>query len=162
MHDEMYVQVDHDVANVVNEVARLWPDLKIQYCPNPTLADAPYRVVELCKDGVWRTVLDVWQLDNRLLDMLHECDSHRVDVLKAMDLHNLGVKKAQQDAEKAWRDAAKDVMASVFRSSKGTYTIPDVRPGHEGEIIKIDDDPASRTIVNDFSESPYELDTDDN
>ena len=161
MPDEMYMEVDHDVANVVNEVARLWPDLKIQYCPNPSLADAPYRVVELCKDGIWRTVFDVWALDNRVLDMLHACDSHRVDVLKALDLHNLGVKKAQQSAEKAWRDAAKDVMASVFRSPKGTYTIPDDRPGHEGEIVKIDDDPAHRTYPKDFAEQPGELDEPD-
>ena len=161
MNDEMYVKVDHDVANVVNEVARLWPDLKIQYCPNPDLADPPYRVVELCKDGEWRPVLNVWQLDNRLLDMLYECDSHRVDVLKALDLHNLGVKKAQQEVEDTWRNAAKDVMASVFRSPRGTYTIPDVRPGHEGEVIKIDDDPSHRTVISDYSESVHELDTDD-
>ena len=161
MHDEAYIQVDHDVANVVNEVARLWPDLKIQYCPNPTLADPPYRVVELCRDGIWRTVLDVWQLDNRLLDMLHNCDSHRVDVLAALDKHNAGVRLTQAETERAWRDAAKDVMASAFKSAKGTYTIPDIRPGHEGEIIKIDDDPSHRTIVNDYSESEYELDTDD-
>lgn len=161
MNDEMYVQVDGDVANVVNEVARLWPDLKIQYCPNPTVADPPYRVVELCKDGVWRPVLNVWQLDNRLLDMLHSCDSYRTDILAQLDKHNASVRKAQEEAEQAWRDAAKDVMASVFRSSKGTYTIPDVRPGHEGEIIRIDDDPARHTVVPDFAESEYELDTDD-
>ena len=162
MPDEMYMQVDHDVANVVNEVARLWPDLKIQYCMDPGITDPPYRVVELCKDGEWRPVLNVWQLDNRLLDMLYECDSHRVDVLKALDLHNAGVRKAQKEAEDSWRNAAKDVMAAVFKSPKGTYTIPDERPGHEGEIIRIDDDPGRRTIVPDYSESEYELDTDDN
>lgn len=161
MQDDMFIEVSHDVANVVNEVARLWPDLKIQYCPNPDFGDAPYRVVELCKDNVWRPVLNVWQLDNRLLDMLHNCDSHRVDVLKALDLHNAGVRLAQEEAERAWRDAAKDVLASAFKSSKGTYTIPDIRPGHEGEIIKIDDDPGRRTIVPDYAESPHELDTDD-
>lgn len=162
MPDEVYMQVDHDVANVVNEVARLWPDLKIQYCMDPSIADPPYRVVELCKDGVWRPVLNVWQLDNRLLDMLHSCDGYKVDILAQMDAHNAGIRKAQAEAERAWRDAAKDVMASVFKSPRGVYTIPDVRPGHEGEVIKIDDDPARRTIVNDFSESAYEPDTDDN
>jgi hypothetical protein len=153
MPDEMYMEVEHDVANVVNEVARLWPDLKIQYCFDPGIGDPPYRVVELCKDGVWRPVLNVWQLDNRLLDMLHACDSHRVDVLKALDKHNEGVRLAQEAADRAWRDAAKDVMASVFKSPKGTYTIPDIRPGHEGEVIKIDDDPARRTVVRDSDES---------
>ena len=155
MLDDMYMEVEPDVANVVNEVARLWPDLKIQICMDPGLADPPYRVVEFCKDGVWRPVLNVWQLDNRLLDMLHNCDSYRVDVLAQMDKHNAGIRLAQKEAERAWRDAAKDVMASVFKSPKGTYTIPDERPGHEGEVIKIDDDPARRTILRD-----YEPDTD--
>jgi hypothetical protein len=160
MMDDMYMEVEHDVANVVNEVARLWPDLKIQICVDPSFSDPPYRVVEMCKDGVWRPVLNVWQLDNRLLDLLHNCDSYKVDILSQLDTHNTQVRRAQEEAERTWREAAKDVMAAVFKSPKGTYTIPDERPGHEGETIKIDDDPARRTIVPDYSESVHELDTD--
>jgi hypothetical protein len=148
--DGELVQVEDDVAHVVKEVNRLWPDLKVQYCPTPDKGDAPFRVVELCRDNVWRPVLSAWTLDNRLLDMLHNCDSYKVDILSTLDKHNALVKAEQKEAENSWRNAAKDVLLQAFRSSKGRYTIPDTRPGHEGEIVVIDDDPAHRTVVRDY------------
>lgn len=150
--DGELVQVQDDVAHVVKEINRLWPDLKVQYCPDPDPGDAPFRVVELCRDNVWRPVLSVWALDNRLLDMLHNCDSYKVDVLAELDRHNAVVKAEQAELEATWRNAAKDVLLQAFRSPKGRYTIPDTRPGHEGEIVVIDDDPARRTIVRDYRE----------
>jgi hypothetical protein len=152
--DGELVRVEDDVAHVVKEINRLWPDLKVQYCPDPDPGDAPYRVVELCHDNVWRPVLTAWTLDNRLLDMLHDCDSYKVNVLAKLDAHNAQIRAQQKEAENSWRTAAKDVLLQVFRSSKGSYTIPDTRPGHEGEIIFIDDDPARRTIVRDYSDEP--------
>lgn len=152
--DGELVSVQDDVAHVVQEVNRLWPDLKVQYCPTPDKGDAPFRVVELCRDNVWRPVLSVWALDNRLLDMLHNCDSYKTDVLSELDKHNALVKAEQTAAENSWRNAAKDVLLQAFRSPKGRYTIPDTRPGHEGEIVVIDDDPARRTVVKDYKDEP--------
>jgi hypothetical protein len=82
--------------------------------------------------------------------MLHDCDSYKVNILAKLDAHNAEIKKEQQEAENTWRAAAKDTLLQVFRSSKGRYTIPDTRPGHEGEIVVVDDDPARRTIVRDY------------
>lgn len=144
------VRVEDDVAHVVKEVSRLWPDLKVQYCENPENGDAPFRVVELCHDNVWRPVLSVWQLDNRLLDMLYNCDSYKVNILAQLDAHNAQVRKEQKEVENSWRTAAKDVLLQMLRSPKGRYTIPDPRPGHEGEVVVIDDDPAHRTVVRDY------------
>lgn len=146
------VSVEDDVAHVVKEVNRLWPDLKIQYCPTPDNGDAPFRVVELCNDGVWRPVLSVWTLDNRLLDMLHNCDSYKVDVLAELDRHNAVVKADQLALENSWRTAAKDVLLQVFKNPKGRYTIPDPRPGHEREILVIDDDPGRRLLIKEGSD----------
>jgi hypothetical protein len=148
--DGELVSVQDDVAHVVKEVNRLWPDLKVQYCPNPDPGDAPFRVVELCRDNVWRPVLSVWTLDNRLLDMLHNCDSYKVDILAALDKSNAEARKTQKEAENSWRNAAKDVLLQAFRSPKGRYSIPDPRPGHEGEIVVLQDDPAQRTVVRDY------------
>jgi hypothetical protein len=148
------VRVEDDVAHVIQEINRLWPDLKVQYCPDPDPGDAPFRVVELCHDNVWRPVLSVWTLDNRLLDMLYRCDSYKTDVLAELDRHNAAVKAEQKEIENSWRGAAKDVLLQVFRSPKGRYSIPDTRPGHEGEILVIDDDPARRLIVRDYKDEP--------
>jgi hypothetical protein len=156
--DGELVRVEDDVAHVVKEISRLWPDLKVQYCPDPDPGDAPFRVVELCRDNVWRPVLSVWQLDNRLLDMLYSCDSYKVNILAQLDMHNAAVKAQQKEIESTWRSAAKDVLLSAFRSPKGRYTIPDTREGHEGEIIVIDDDPARKTFIKDYAETPDELD----
>lgn len=144
------VRVEDDVAHVVKEVNRLWPDLKVQYCPTPDGDDAPFRVVELCRDNVWRPVLSVWQLDNRLLDMLHNCDSYKINILAQLDAHNAQIKAEKAEAENTWRIAAKDVLLQAFRSPKGRYTISDPRPGHEGELVVIDDDPAHKTAVRDY------------
>lgn len=141
------VQVEDDVAHVVGEVRRLWPELDVQYVERPELGDAPYRVIERCKDGVIREVMPVWVLDNQLLDVLHQADTNKHDVLTVVNAHNRLITNAKVAAQKDWRDAAKDVLKSRAESRLGRWSFPDVRPGHDGEVVISDNDPAHRTIV---------------
>lgn len=141
------VQVEDDVAHVVSELRRLWPELDVQYVERPEIGDAPYRVIERCKDGVVREVMPVWVLDNQVLDVLHQADSHKHDVLQILTKKNDSLKKQRDAVQKDWRSAARDVLASRARSRLGRWTFPDVRPGHEGEVIVSDNDPARRTAV---------------
>jgi hypothetical protein len=147
-----FVQIEDDVVHVVKEIARLWPELKVQYIERPELGEQPYRVVEMCKDGVERPVLTVTQLDDRLLDMLHQCDAHKSNILTIMDANNREVAKVKAAEDKDWREAAKDVMKSFAKSPKGRWSFEDTRDNHEGEIITIDDQPGRRTIVPDYKD----------
>lgn len=141
------VQVEDDVAHVVGEIRRLWPELDVQYVERPELGDAPYRIIERCKDGAIREVMPVWVLNNQVLDILHQADSHKHDVFQIITKHNDSLKRQREAVQRDWSEAAKDVLRSRATSRLGRWTFPDIRPGHEGEIVMSDNDPARRTVV---------------
>lgn len=117
--------IQDDVLRIVERVSEYDPNLKIQYLPWAGGVDqAPYRLVEKGKDGEWRKVFDIWELDQRVLDRIYAADSHKLDLLKLIDEHNA---KAKADKEKAREEEAerdKDIVASIVRSPKDTYTAP--------------------------------------
>lgn len=141
------VTVEDDVAHVVGEIRRLWSELDVQYIERAEIGDAPYRIIERCKDNVIRVVMPVWVLNNEVLDILHQADSHKHDVLQIITKKNEDIRKAAASREQDWRTAARDVLASRAKSRLGRWSFPDVRPGHEGEIVVSDNDPSRRTVV---------------
>jgi len=138
-HQGRWVELEDDVVRVYNEVKRLWPELEIKYCENPDIGDAPYMVIERTPDGAEHGVLTAWQLDDRLLDLLHQADTARHDVQAMLDRTNAQAKAAQQSKALSWRDYCKDLITSAARHIGTSYTFPDPREGHEGEVVKIQD-----------------------
>jgi hypothetical protein len=136
-----WVEVDDDVAHVVKEIERLWPELRIQYCEDPDIDDYPFMVVERTRTGEEVPVLGVWQLDDRLIELLHNADTTRHDVLGLLDKSNSRAIAARTEKLVSWRDYCRDVILRAGRSPGSSYTFKDPRPGHEGEIVKITDDP---------------------
>lgn len=133
-----YVQVDDDVAHVVSEIRRLWPELDVQYVENPSLDQKPYRIIERTKDGRVVPVVDVWQLDNRLLDILHEADTHKhgVNILTKLDKNNEAVKTALTKSFDGWREVFVDLIKTMGHHQGGTFTF---KNPHTDEIVKVTD-----------------------
>ena len=146
-HSGRWVQVADDVAHVVQEIERLWPELRVQYCENPDIGDAPYRIVEQLSDGRQLEVTSVWALNSGLLEMLHQADTTKHDVLKMLDKNNELAKRRRNDEHLYWKDYFADVTATAARHMGTSFTFKDPRPGHEGEIVKIEDDLSHRTEV---------------
>jgi len=130
----------------VLQIREHWPELSIQYCENPELGDAPYRIVENCGDGVQRGVLAAWELDGRLLEVLHQADTSKHDVQKIMEKGNNAARLANSNKSLYWRDYCRDVITTAAKHMGTSFTFKDPRPDHEGEIVKIDDDPTHRTL----------------
>ena len=135
-----FVEVADDVAHVVKEVQRLWPELTVQYVENPDLGQAPYRVVER-RNGLEMPVMSVWELDNRLLEQLYQADTHRhgVKILDKLDADNNKIKIAQAKEFANWHEVFKDMLVTMSHHIGSSWTFKDPRPGHEGEIVKVED-----------------------
>lgn len=150
-HEGKWVEIDDDTVHIVQEIERLWPELRIRYCENPEIGEAPYLLVEKTRDGNDVPVMSIWQLDSRLLDVIHEADTSKHDVQRILDKKNDAAKATNQDKILTWRDYCRDVISSAGRHIGSSYTFRDPRLGHEGEVVKIEDDPSKRTETKDYS-----------
>lgn len=118
------VLVEDDVLGIVEKIQAYDSNLIVQYC-DPSQAkfsDAPYKIMELCPDGMRRVIMDVWELDDRVVDRLHTLDMHRNNVLVDLDMAN---QKATAQGKRRYKeeiDAVSDMVRGVLRSPKDTYT----------------------------------------
>jgi hypothetical protein len=145
MADGSYVE--EDVLNVVEKVRDYDPNLRVKYV-DPALADPedpPYKIVELCPDGVERVVFGVWELNETILERLYAADNARRNVL--LDLHgnNLLAKKVEERRYEEIAAEDKDVIASYLRSPKGRYSF---RRREDDALVTIDDQEGRRHKVN--------------
>lgn len=121
------VFVENDVFDIANRVTEYDPNLRLQYC-DPEQADpgdAPYRLMEICPDGIMRKVMDIWTLDASVLERIYASDTRKRDILLSIDQKNLVAKKDEKRRYKEMMDEAKDMLLHVVRSHKSTYTIKD-------------------------------------
>lgn len=109
------VLVEDDMLGVVREIARLYPNLTVQFLDpdRALLEDPPYRIVEHTPQGL-KQVMAVWQLDKSVLDRLHAINSYNVDVEKAIEEHNAKVKKEKEYKKAEELGQAADVSASAI------------------------------------------------
>lgn len=140
---EGYV-VEEDMLGVIAEIQRLWPTLSVQYC-DPALAeafDAPWRIVENCPDGLQRPVMEVWELDNRVLERIAAVDTQKVDLLASLDNINNDIRQAHKRRFREEIAAVSEMVAGVLRSHKDTYkaTNPVTGAKHEFRSIKKSED----------------------
>lgn len=117
------VIVERDVNNTVIKLREYDPNIVVQYC-DPALADlgdAPYRIMELCPDGMRRVIMEVWELDDRVLERIHELDKHRVDLLSELDKANFKAKDLQARRYKEEIASITEMAKAVLDSPKDTY-----------------------------------------
>lgn len=121
--DEQGTMVESDVLGVVAKIQAYDPNLRVQFCDptRATLADAPYRIMELCPDGQLRHVMSIMELDERVMERLYAADTYSTDVLADIELAN---RRARDNIRRRFRDemeALTEMAAAVLRSPKDTY-----------------------------------------
>lgn len=129
--------IEHDVLNVIQKVMEYDQNLKVQYLERAAvMGDAPWRIIERCKDGEWRVIFYTWQMDERVLDRIRMADCHSVDVLSAVDANNTSLRKLEGRRFAERMGEAADITEHILKSSKGRYTFKD-----GDKTVTIDDDP---------------------
>lgn len=131
--------VERDVLDVARRVTEYDPNLKVQYLNDAArgVSEPPYRIVECCTDGIERTAFSVWTLDETVLHRIFAIDNQRWNVLGVLDKNNA---RAKHDEKQRYRDRmeeGKEIVSTVLRSPKSTYTVPeDVVIGERGSSDK--------------------------
>lgn len=131
--------VEADVLNIVEKIRDYDPNLNVKYV-DPALADPsdpPYKVVELCPDGIERVVFGVWELDEKVLERLYAADNARTNVL--VDIHGNNI-LAQKEMDRRYREVCledQDVVSHLLKSPKGRYSF---RRRMDDALIVVDDD----------------------
>lgn len=139
------VYVERDVLNIAEKIKEYDDNLRLKFC-QPTLAnptDAPYKLVEVCRDGMERVVFDIWTLDGSILDRLRDADTRKNDILLSMDGKNLLARKEENYRYRESLELAHDVTVSMLKSNKHKWSYKD-------ELT-------DRTITFDDREKTYKL-----
>lgn len=140
------VLCEEDVYRIVERVREYDPNLDI-IALNPNhrdidVTDAPYVLVEKCKDGQWRPISEFWVLDERVMQVVESADMNRRDLLAAIDGQNAKVRAEEARRYEDFRAEAADIVKHVA-GMKSKYTVQDPRTG---ELIAFyDDRPPERT-----------------
>lgn len=140
------VLCEADVYRIVEQVRAYDPNLDI-IALNPNhrdidLTDAPYVLVEKCKDGQWRPVSEFWVLDERVMQVVESADMNRRDLLAAIDGQNAKARAAEARRYEDFREEVKDIVKHIG-GMKSKYTVQDPRTGEH--IAFYDDRPPERT-----------------
>lgn len=131
-----YITIERDVLNVAEKIQDYDPNLRLKFCEQASVNDPPYKLFELCPDGVERRVMDIWELDDRVIERLHAADNARTNVLVDIDNNNLLAKAIEDRRYKEEMAEAKDMLLHYLKSPKGRYSmkIPET-----GVKVTIDD-----------------------
>lgn len=122
--DGMYVE--RDVLNIVARIQEYDSNLKVKVLAAGGPGDAPYKLVELCADGIERIVFDIWELDQRVLDRIMAADNARHNVLGVVESKN---EKFKVDLNQRYRERmleAHDIVSTFMKSrTKSKWTVKD-------------------------------------
>lgn len=144
------VYVEADVLNVVEKIRSYDSNLRVKFL-DPALAsagDPPYKIVELCPDGIERVVFGVWELNEQVLERLYAADNTRTNVLVDLHGNNLLAKKEQERRYEEVVSEDRDIIASYLRSPKGRYSF---HRREDDALVTIDDQEGRRHKVNERS-----------
>lgn len=129
-------KVERDVLEIIQRLYDYDPNVEVVML-DPSRAefmDAPYMLVENCKDGFQRKIFEVWELNETVLERLYKCDLSRRNVLEEMDKYNAQVRRDAQRRYEEEREEMKDVLKHILKSPKGQYSFPNAN----GEIVTVD------------------------
>jgi len=131
--------VEKDALNIVDKLRAYDDNLDILYL-SPDRADgevneAPYIIVEKCRDGYWRRVFEVWTLDEKVLERIYNADTTRHDLMAVMDGRVVDLKKERNQRFKEQLAESTDIYAHLLKNPTTSYSFPNA----DGQIVKMDD-----------------------
>jgi hypothetical protein len=135
---ESLLREQEDVFRIVERIRAYDPNLDVAYLDpdKGSISDAPYVIVEHCRDGVTRLLFSVWELNASVMDRIYAADTTKVDVQGAIDLANEKARKELTEKKKERFGEAKDITEHIIKNPKGTYSFPTAA----GEIVTLRDD----------------------
>ena len=121
------VVVERDVLGVAAEIQRRYPNLRVQYLEGMSMGvtEAPYQIVESGKDGNDYVFMQVWELNDSVLDRIEQHNTHSVDLDAVVNKANENARKAQEKLYKESLAEAHEKAAAVIKTPKDTYTMRD-------------------------------------
>lgn len=138
------VYVEADALRIAEKINEYDPNLRLKYCEpgKAGLTDAPYKLVEVCNDGMERIVFDIWELDDRVIEKLYAADTRYQDINAILDTTNAKAKADDNRRYKEMHEEALDIAKSVFGSSKDVYKVTDPHTGNkltirEGQPVEV-------------------------
>ena len=130
--------VEEDVLNVVEKIRAYDRNLNVKYV-DPARADPgdpPYKVVELCPDGIERVVFGVWTLDETVLERLYKADNARTNVLLDVHGNNLLAQKEQNQRYREVQLEDQDILLHYLKSPKSRWSF---NRREDNALVTIDD-----------------------
>lgn len=127
-HNFHLVQVEDDVMRVVNEIRDRWPDLRVMCLPPgavPGIDEAPYRIV----DEFGAVVMNVWQLDQAVINSLHMRDMPGKELEKLFEKEQANLAQQRRAKKEEAREERKDIVSHVWKSPKGKYSFKEPTSG---------------------------------
>lgn len=129
------IYVEADALRIAEKIQEYDPNLRLKYCANPdSISDAPYMLVELCRDGIERVVFYIWELDDRVIDRLHQADNQRLNVISEVEAANALAKKESNRRYKELHDEATEIAGAIAKSPKETYKLTDPYTGKKLKV----------------------------
>lgn len=115
--------VERDALRIAEKISEYDPNLYVQYLAEAVRVDEPpFRVMEICRDGIHRVAFTAWTLDDRLLQRIRSADTaHTNPSANILSLNE----KVREEAKRRYKERiaeAHDIAASVVKSSKQSYT----------------------------------------
>lgn len=139
------VYVEQDVLNIVEKIQQYDPNLKVKYVdPNRAeFGDEPYRIVEVCPDGMERVLFGVWELNELVLERIYAADKMKTDVLANIDSHNRMINQGIQSRYEDQKLEANDIVAHYLESRKGRWSFKN----DAGQKVTLDDQEGRKAKV---------------
>lgn len=118
--------VDRDVLGVIQKIADYDPNLRVQYLEiAATLDEAPWRVVERCKDGQDRVVLTAWVMDNSVYDRLILADTQLWNPSEKSIQNNQKIKQNKHKKDKEEMAESSELAGRIIYNDKSYSFIDD-------------------------------------
>lgn len=122
--------VERDALRVAEAIHEYDPNLRLQYvAESAAVGDAPFRVIERCRDGVERVAMYAWKLDGELLQRIQAADCAARDLDDVLTKKNRKAKDAQNQRYRELNEEANEIAHAVLRSDKSKYTVRDPLTG---------------------------------
>jgi len=122
--------VERDALHIAEKIHEYDPNLYLQYLEDAVrVNDPPFRVMEICRDGIHRVAFTAWSLDDRLLERIHNADTNRTNPSLNMLSANEKIREAARTRYKEQLLEANDITQHVIKSPKQSYTYKDPDTG---------------------------------
>lgn len=131
--------IERDVLGIVERIRAYDENLNVQYLDPASasgVTEAPYRIIERCRDNEWRVVFAVWTLDETVLQRIYAADSAKLDVLANLSANNMVARMNEQRRYREDMEDMKDKIQHAFASPKTTYSFKDEK---FDRLVTVDD-----------------------